>query len=128
MPDLQAPEALVGVWRLDSVTLAGEDGPRLRGPGSALDGMIIYTQGGHMSAHIVLPARDSTATPSHHAYFGTYSIDSAAGTITHHRLANNNPGLPDDVSRGYRFLDDDHLELTPHGGRGDQLNFARTDD
>ena len=117
------PAALVGAWRLVSVTLAGDGTPTPRNVGSGPDGMIIYAPGGHMTAHIVLPARDGAAAPSHHAYFGTYSVDPVSRTITHHRFGNNNPGLPTDVSRGFQFLGDGRLVLTPHGGRGDQLTF-----
>ena len=119
----RSPSAIVGAWRLVSVTFAGEDAPTPRSVGSGPDGMIIYAPGGHMTAHIVLPARDGAAAPSHHAYFGTYTVDADARTITHHRFANNNPGLPADVSRGFQFRSDGRLVLTPHGGRGDQLTF-----
>ena len=87
-----------------------------------------------MTAHIVLPARSgaglttaahqSAGTPSHHAYFGTYSVDTHAKTITHHRFANDNPGLPIEVVRGYRLLDNGQLVLTP-SGPGDRLTFER---
>lgn len=122
---LAEQEALVGAWRLVSVAFAENGGEALRGDGRGTDGMIIYLASGAMSAHIVLPARQESASQSHHAYFGTYSVDLAARTITHHRLANNNPGLPIEVMRGYRFVDASHIVLTPHGGRGDALTFEK---
>ena len=120
--------AVVGVWRLVAVKFAGEAGQASRGDGFGTDGLIIYTPSGYMTAHIVLPASrtaaSATATPSHHAYFGTYSVNTVTKTIVHHRFANDNPGLPIEVVRGYRFLGNGHLVLTPNGP-GDQLTFER---
>ena len=120
--------AIIGAWRIVTVAFAGDGGQAARGDGFGTDGLIIYGSSGYMTVHIVLPDRRESASgtaPSHHAYFGTYTVDSVARTITHHRLANNNPGLPTDVVRSYRFLDNGRLVLSPLGGPGDQLTFER---
>ena len=125
---MQDSSAIAGAWRIVTVALARDGRQASRGDGFGTDGMIIYGPCGHMTAHIVLPDRRQSAAvaaPSHHAYFGTYSVDAVAGTITHHRLANNNPGLPTDVVRSYRLLDNGCLVLSPLGGPGDQLTFER---
>ena len=127
--------AINGAWRIVTVAFAGDGGQATRDDGFGTDGLIIYGSSGYMTAHIVLPdrresaasaaAQGGTGNPAHHAYFGTYTVDSVARTITHHRLANNNPGLPTDVVRSYRFLDNGCLVLSPLGGPGDQLTFER---
>jgi hypothetical protein len=115
---------LVGAWRLVSLDNPGGPAPHPDAP--AADGLIIYDPGGYMSAQILSPNVEpgSGALISFHSYFGTYSEDSAAATVTHHRLANNAAGAPADVVRGYRFLADDVVVLTPHG-TGTALTFRR---
>ena len=62
---------------------------------------------------------------AYHAYFGTYSVDEAVSAVTHHRIANNDPGAPADVVREYSFLSDDTLVLLPQGQPGVRLTFRR---
>ena len=50
----------------------------------------------------------------HIAYFGTYTIDEAACTVTHHRQGNIQPGAPAEAVRGYAFVGD-RLILRPVG-------------
>jgi hypothetical protein len=47
------------------------------------------------------------------AYFGTYSIDERARTVTHRRLGNLDPGALGDFVRRYEFATEDRLILTP---------------
>jgi hypothetical protein len=48
------------------------------------------------------------------AYFGTYTIDERAGTITYHRQASVQPGELTDYVRNYEFAGD-RLILRPVG-------------
>ncbi len=54
------------------------------------------------------------ALADHIAYFGTYSIDERACTVTHHRAGSVQPGDKGDVVRGYEFAGD-RLILRPVG-------------
>ena len=56
----------------------------------------------------------STALADYVAYFGTYTIDERAGTITHHRQASVQPGELTDYVRNYEFAGD-RLILRPVG-------------
>jgi hypothetical protein len=47
------------------------------------------------------------------AYFGTYTIDERARTVTHHRAGNINPNGLGDFVRRYEFAPDDRLILRP---------------
>jgi hypothetical protein len=109
-------ERLVGSWRLVTLEHSGET--RQASPETGQDGLIIYGADGWMSAQIVSP-------DDYHAYFGPYSVDEAAATVTHHRIANNHPGNPADVERRYLFLSDDVLMLTPLNLEGVRLTFHR---
>ncbi len=63
------------------------------------------------------------------AYFGTYSVDEQAKTVTHHRTGSVNPGWwrhPDYV-RAYEFLGADRVVLRPQAParNGNELVWER---
>ncbi len=99
MPDgLRA--RLLGAWRLLDVVEEPLDGSPVRRPhGERPQGLILYSPSGHMSVQIMerertpIATADWTAlTPEEHAaeaetyfaYAGTFDVDEAAGTVTHH--------------------------------------------
>jgi Lipocalin-like domain len=115
---------LSGAWRYIGTWVDGV--PRDRGPSPT--GMIVYTAGGNMSVQIA-PDRPRTkagaeATPDeakaaltgYIAYFGTYTVDERAGTITHHRTASIQPGDASPLVRAYEFKGD-RLVLRPPGSK-----------
>ena len=103
-----------GTWRLVS---------------SAQTGMMIYDSLGNMAAQVMpnrirrkyagaepTPEEAKDAITGYLAYFGTYTVDEEARTVTHHRKGNINPGqVGDDVVRTYVFESNDRLVLTPAG-------------
>ena len=116
-------QRLIGSWRHIGSTTSGK--PRAE-RGSAPKGIIIYDGHGHMACQVA-PDREVTkagTTPSgeeakaaldgHIAYFGTYSVDERARTVTHHRQGSVQPGDKGDVVRGYEFVND-RLILRPIG-------------
>jgi hypothetical protein len=91
----------IGAWRYVGMTVDGKPGTTR---GTNPQGILIYDASGHMAVHVA-PDRDATAT-NHTAYFGTWSVDPQAGTITHTK---HGRVLPDDgavVVRGYTFTGD----------------------
>jgi hypothetical protein len=118
-----AAQRLIGSWRYVHTTF---DGKRDPARGINPKGIIIYDTHGHMACHVA-PDRDVTragkeptpdeakaALTNHIAYFGTYSVDESARTVTHHRQGSVQPGDKGDVVRGYEFVDD-RLILRPVG-------------
>ncbi len=118
-----AAQRLVGSWRYVGSTLDGKPFPDR---GAAAQGIIIYDMHGHMACHVA-PDRDApragkeptgeeakAALADHIAYFGTYSVDERARTVTHHRRGSVQPGDKGDVVRGYEFVGD-RLILRPVG-------------
>lgn len=79
-----------------------------------------------MSAQILSPG-EAGGGIAFHSYFGTWSLDTAAATITHHREANTSPGAPADVVRRYCFNGEDELVLRPDGNEGVELTFRRAE-
>jgi hypothetical protein len=80
--------------------------------------MIYYGPHGEMSVQVapdikrkrdgaVMTAEEAkTALTDYIAYFGTYTIDEQAGTVTHHRHDTIQPGDTGDLVRSYEFNGD----------------------
>jgi hypothetical protein len=109
-PDSEVARRLVGAWRYAGTTVGGE----LRADRGDPRGIIIYDPSGHMAVQIV-PGREARANaPASQfiAYFGTWSIDEHAGTVTHHREGDLRANGEIDAVRKYEF-DGDRLILRP---------------
>ena len=110
---------LVGTWRLVSI----EGGATPANRGQAPTGLIYYDSLGNMAAQIMpdRPRPKWTGTPTQEqmaeafrgytAYFGTYTIDEKASTVTHHRQGSLDGGAVDFV-RKFEFAGD-RIVLTP---------------
>ena len=116
----------VGSWRL--VSIEGGNNPTTRG--SKPTGIIMYDAHGNMAAQIQ-PDRQRptyTGTPSleqmaermrgYTAYFGTYTIDEKAGTVTHHRQGMLDAGVVDFVRKFELAPGGNRITLTPVGDTG----------
>ena len=100
---------LVGQWRLVSSEQVREGEAPVFPLGPSPAGMITYTADGHMQAHLAstirpkVRAADATTEQqrellrTYTAYFGTFSVDERAGTVTHHREGRQVPGEPNVV-------------------------------
>jgi Lipocalin-like domain len=116
-------QRLVGSWRHIGSTVNGQPRP---GQGAHPKGIIIYDAHGHMACQVA-PDRNVTkdgekptgeeaiaALDGHIAYFGTYTVDEKAHSVTHHRHGSVQPGDKGDLVRGYEFVGD-RLILRPAG-------------
>jgi hypothetical protein len=103
-PLLAAPpvkERIVGTWRLVSIeNRDSADQPWEKRFGEQPKGLIIYDSAGHMAVQFEkmpapskfasgddwkpTPDEARTAYLGYVAYFGTYTVDEAASTVTHH--------------------------------------------
>jgi hypothetical protein len=133
--DLSVPAGLVGTWRLVSFEDV-ENGQTIRRFGEKPLGIFIYTADGHVAIQIANPAnpvcvapgkksgpgrKDDVAAPActpeqmqalldgYVAYWGTYTIDAAAGVVIHH--------VQSDISGGYAGTD----QRRPFRLEGDRL-------
>jgi hypothetical protein len=106
-------ERLIGAWQLEHINPAGSDGEPSDNPQPK--GMLIYTRDGHMSVQLMYPtsARLSNqyVEDGCEASFGSYNVDEAAHTLTHHvQGANTRERLVGkDLPRVYTLTDDGHL-------------------
>jgi hypothetical protein len=95
------------------------------------EGFLYYDPSGRMSVQSAprrarpragekpTPAEALAALDGYVAYFGTYAIDAAARTVTHHQLATVQPGAPTPLVRTYELVGDDRLILRPLGRPGE---------
>jgi Lipocalin-like domain len=111
-PGSDEAKRFIGTWRLVS---------------DVSTGLMYYDSLGNMAAQVMpnrarpryagaqpTPEEAKDALTGYLAYFGTYSVDERAHTITHHRKANINPGqINDDAVRRYEFVSGDRVILRP---------------
>lgn len=114
----------IGTWRLVSFTQL--DGQPVPDRGTHPTGLIYYDATGQMAAQIMpdspprrafagsepTPEEALAALRGYTAYFGTYTVDERARTVTHHREGNIKAAL-NDVVRRYEFLPGDRVALMP---------------
>lgn len=102
-----AYQKLIGAWRLVSMEEPGADGKIHSITGR--QGMLIYTPDGHMSVQIMYPASESALANDYvrngyEASFGSYDVNEAAHTVTHHVEGSITQGLVgENLPRLYRF-------------------------
>jgi hypothetical protein len=122
-PEGEIARRLIGAWRYVGTTIDGKPRP---GRGANPTGIIIYDPHGYMAVHVApdrptrktgkepTPQEAKEALDGHIAYFGTFSVDEGAGTVTHHRQGSVQPGDTGDLVRAYEFAGD-RLILRPVG-------------
>jgi hypothetical protein len=108
-------DKFIGAWRLVSLQLPGADGKVVSVPG--LKGTLIYTRDGHMSVQIMYPRSAALSNDyvlnGYEASFGSYEVDEAKHTVTHHVQGSITQGLVGKtLERHYRFSDDGQLIIT----------------
>ncbi|MEJ2289418.1 MAG: lipocalin-like domain-containing protein [Deinococcales bacterium] len=124
-----------GTWKLASIESPGEAGAWAPAdvPFAGVPvGVIMYDGLGNMAVQITsdprgveTPVEQPEIVNGYVAYYGTYSVDPAAGTVTHHRQGHLNPALAElSVVRYYEFSGDT-LTLTLAPNRDLRLNWVR---
>ena len=85
-------ERLIGAWHLEHI-----DSPQPDGKPSDIPqpkGMLIYTRDGHMSVQLMYPKSANSQSnqyvlDGYEASFGSYDVDEARHTLTHHVQGSN---------------------------------------
>ena len=128
----------IGAWRL--VSVEGTD-PTVHSEYDHPTGLIIYDQSGWMGVQIAVKGarkpfanivsgtveEKAAAFDNYLAYYGTYTLDATAGTVTHHLENHSYPGVKGVNSvRWFQFQGNDRLVLIPvEDGKGGVI--ARSD-
>ena len=135
----QSPEAkrLVGAWRLVGYQFDSDQVDPNRGGHPV--GLLQYDTNGSMGVQIMPDrprAKYATTLPTgeearsamlgYTAYFGTYTVDERAHTVTHHREGSINPGdVGRELVRRYEFQSPDRMALIPLDGLPRTLTWER---
>ncbi len=105
-------ERLIGAWHLAHIDSPGPDGKPAHQP----LGMLIYTRDGHVSVQLMYPKSanaqsDEYVQDGYEASFGSYDVDEATHTLTHHVQGSNTRDLlvGKDLPRVYQLTADGHL-------------------
>jgi hypothetical protein len=129
-------ESFAGTWRLQSFVYRYDDGEVVTPMGDHPVGVLMYDSLGNMSVHLSVREREpfantaldtgtaeeeSAAYRSYRAYFGTYTVDEAARTVTHHVIQSTIPHRAGtDLVRRFTFRDNFlqlETEIQQVGGR-----------
>lgn len=106
-------DRLLGTWEL--VDWRATDGSgAVRFPyGEHAQGQLTYSPDGRMSAHLMRPPEDPADAPRQHlSYWGTFSLQEADGTVTHHVIGSSQANwIGSDQVRRFTFEGDDRLVL-----------------
>ena len=135
--------SLIGVWTLQSCVRTFADGHKEYPFGEKAVGRIEYDKGGRMFALLMRSGRRSTVAPGLEldaaseeeireavtgfvAYFGSYEVDNASQTVTHHVEASLVPSwVGTSLKRRFRW-DESRLVLTRAvPGTTDELVWER---
>jgi hypothetical protein len=110
----RAREKLIGAWHLVHIDSPGADGKSASGPQP--EGMLIYTQDGHMSVQLMYPGSADTLSneyvlKGYEASFGSFDVDEATHTVTHHVQGSITRDLlvGRDLPRKFEFTPDGRL-------------------
>ncbi|MDR3772944.1 MAG: lipocalin-like domain-containing protein [Terracidiphilus sp.] len=109
-----ARERLIGAWRLVHIDAPGPDGKP--SPIPQPKGMLIYTRDGHVSVQLMYPkpagaVSNEYVLNGYEASFGSYDVDEATHTVTHHVQGSVTGDLlvGKDLPRVYEFTADRRL-------------------
>ena len=120
-----AADKFVGAWTMVSWVMTDTDGNESYPYGPEAVGQIVYTETGRVAVHQMNPDAElpdvAGLTPSEalariattfFAYYGTYTVDESAGTVTHHLEGAMEPTwVGTDQVREFEFVGDDRLIL-----------------
>ena len=109
-------ERFLGAWTLVEWTNV-RDGETFLPYGENPMGQLVYTSSGRMGAALMSSPESPGANPRQSvAYWGDYTVDAAAGTVTHHVEGAFSGGMiGTDQVRYFRFEGEDRLVLSPGG-------------
>src|SRR5262245_28073583 len=104
---------LVGTWRLVFFAAYGADGRETTDFGPTPRGSLMYDQGGRMSVNITHSERKPFESDNgYFGYFGSYTVDESAGTVTHHIEGAAHPNYVGTDQRRFFTLQGDRLVLS----------------
>lgn len=122
MSETNLLDAFIGSWQLVQMTVFHADGSATHPLGDGAIGQILYSADGFMSCHLMEANRPSLpgygldqlsdaelgrSIRAYSGYFGSFSVNAAEGTVTHHIAGAWYPNMiGTDQVRRYKFVGD----------------------
>ena len=117
----------IGSWSLVSFTDKNEQGETIHQYGDDAFGRIVYSANGKMMVVLMRSGRENRIDEDFFSYSGSYDVDEAAGTVTHHIEACIAPNwIGTDRVRQFEMLSDNRVALRPVEGTS-ELIWERED-
>lgn len=112
-------DRFVGAWELVDWRTTSSTGTVNFPYGENAKGQISYTSDGRMSAHLMRPPEDASDAPTQYlGYWGAFSLDTTARTVTHHVVGSDQANwIGSDQVRGFSFEADGSLILSAGSNR-----------
>jgi hypothetical protein len=132
-------DRFIGTWKLVNIeqrSARGEVIPPAAGAIGNRTGYIIYDPAGYMAVSIMPVGRKKYAGPQpteeeakaaitgYAAYFGTFTIDHAEGTVRHRLQGSLNPGMAPDQKRFFEFSGNRLTLRPPPAANGNQTRLT----
>jgi hypothetical protein len=132
-------ERFVGTWKLVNIEQRNAGGqviPPAATGNPNRTGYIIYDPAGYVAVSIMPVGRKKYAGPQateeeakaamtgYAAYFGTFTINEAEGTVTHHLQGSLNPGMAADQKRVFEFSENRLTLKPPPAANGNQSRLT----
>ena len=120
-------DRLIGAWRLAEFTVTAEDGTVTYPMGEDVEGLIIYTADGYMSAQLMEPGRpayasgefthgteeeEAAAAAGYLAYSGPFYVNEETATLKHHMSVSLFPNWLNQTQERFVELEGDTLTIT----------------
>jgi hypothetical protein len=112
-------ERFLGAWELVDWRSTDAAGNVTFPHGENAGGQVTYTANGRMSAHLMRPPEDPADAPSQYiGYWGPFTVDFTAGTVTHHVIGSTQRNwIGSDQVRNFQFEGNDRLILSVGSSR-----------
>lgn len=106
-------DQFLGAWELVDWRSTNGAGEVFFPYGEDARGQITYSADGRMSAHLMRPPEDpADAPPQHLSYWGRFSLQADAGTVTHHVIGTSQANwIGSDQVRQFTFEGENRLIL-----------------
>ena len=112
----------MGTWRLVSFVSRDGEGRENDTYGAKGVGLLMYDGGGHMSVQIARAEHEPGRSDDYFGYFGSYTIDEGATTVTHHVIAGSDPSFSGtDQRRDFHWRGDRLVLSTPSEQTDDSI-------
>jgi hypothetical protein len=129
-------DRFVGTWKLVNIEQRNAKGEAIAPTSANRTGYLIYDPAGYVAVSIMPVGRKTyaaaqptddearAAMTGYAAYFGTFTVNDADASVTHHLQGSLNPGMAPDQKRFFEFADNRLTLKPPPAPNGNQSRLT----